>query len=104
MSDWAWLAESENQPVGILLAAPCHGLVYMMRLCLAESNPAVGFLLLRACMRECHKRGFKGYFTHLNPMHASEGQMIPMCKKAGGFTLTIPQVMIAGSIEKAARF
>lgn len=103
MREWAWIAESDC-PVGVLLAAPCHGLVYMMRICIKEgSNPAVAVVLIRACMKDCEKRGFKGYFFHVTTMTEVERTLIPIVRKAGGVQIPLPQLMLVGPIDKAVR-
>lgn len=102
--DWVWVAE-EDEPLGVLIAAPCHGLVYMMRICAKEgAKPSVVTAIIRACMRDCEARGFKGYFFHVTTLNQAERTLIPICRKAGGVQLTHPQVVMAGSIEKAARY
>lgn len=102
MRDWIWIAEDKG-PVGVLLAAPCHGLVYMMRLCTKEdANSAIAVVLLRACMKDCNKRGFRGYFFHVDTSKGSERAMISICRKAGGVQLTVPQILLVGPIDRAA--
>ena len=67
-TDWVWVAEKDGKPEGVLMVAPCHGLIYMMRLCAKEdASPMVAVCLLRACMRESKRRGFRGFFTHIDP-------------------------------------
>lgn len=103
MTDWAWVAE-DGVPVGVLLAAPCHGLVYMMRLCVKEgASQATATILLRSCMKDCNERGFRGYFFHVSTTNQVEMDLIPICRKAGGTQIPLPQVLIVGPINKAAR-
>jgi len=104
MEDWAWIAE-DGGPVGVILAAPCHGLVYMMRVCVkAGANRAAAAILIRACMRDCDKRGMKGYFFHVSTMSQVERDLIPICRKAGAVQIPIPQVLLVGAVDRAARF
>jgi hypothetical protein len=105
MKDFVWVAEKDGEIQGILLAAPCHGLLYLVRLCVKENcNPAIASALLRQCMRDSKERGFKGYLFHISPMLGTERRFIPICKKAGGVQVITPQVAIIGSVEEAARF
>jgi len=103
--DWVWVAERDGAPQGVLMAAPCHGLIYMMRLCVKEGSPAItAFRLLRACMRDTKARGFKGFFMHIDPTSEKDIKVWPACKKSGALALPLPQQMIVGSIERAARY
>ncbi len=92
-ADWVWIAEKEGIPVGVLLAAPCHGIIYIARLCLKEvQNKMVAVALLRALFRDTKARGYLGYLFHINPMREVEREMIPLCKRAGGVQVTMPQL------------
>jgi hypothetical protein len=104
MCDWVWVAEISGRPAGILLAAPCHGLVYMMRLCVKTGeNGAVAAVILRGCMKDCKARGFRGYFFHVSTLEQVERDLVPIVRKAGGVQLPVPQVLMVGPIEKAAK-
>lgn len=105
MKAWVWVAEKDGEVFGVLMGAPMHGLVYLMRLCIRDgAASATAFLLLRAFMRETTKRGFKGYVMHIDPTGAVDRKMIPLVKRAGGVQLTLPQTMLVGSTGVAARF
>jgi hypothetical protein len=106
MKSWVWVAEEDGDTAGVLMAAPMHGLVYMMRLCIRPGAPrATAVRLLRTCMRDCEKRGFKGYWMHVDPTGEEVNRkMIPIVRRAGGVQLHVPQVLLAGSISAAARF
>ena len=103
--DWIWVAEKDGIATGVLMVAPCHGLIYLMRLCVKKGSPTiVAFLLLRECMRETRRRGFKGFFTHIDPTGEIDRRILQTCRKSGGVQMLIPQVMLVGSIERAARY
>jgi hypothetical protein len=105
MKSWCWVAEEDNEVAGLLLAAPMHGLVYIMRLCIREgAPPATAFLLLRGFLRDTAERGFKGFLMHIDPTGAVDRKMIPLVKRAKGIQILIPQVMLVGSIEQARKF
>ncbi len=104
MKNWVWVAEEGDEACGVLMGAPMHGLVYLMRLCVRDNAPkTVAFLLLRTFMRDTLKRGFRGYWVHVDPTEMDR-KMIPLVKRAGGFQLLTPQTMLVGSLERAARF
>jgi hypothetical protein len=102
MRDWVWIAE-DGEPLGVLLAAPCHGLVYMMRLCVKDHNPMTAALMVRSCMKDCDKRGFRGYFFHVSTMSEAERALIPICRQVGAVQVPLPQVLIVGPIDRVAK-
>lgn len=105
MKSWVWVAEEDNEVVGVLLAAPMHGLVYLMRICIHDgAKPTTAFLLLRTCMRDAVKRGFKGFFMHINPTEKIGTRMMKLVKRAKGIAMPAPNMMLVGSTETAARF
>jgi hypothetical protein len=105
MNDFVWVAEESSRIIGILLASPCHGLIFFVRVRVEMNAPSMTLpLLFRHCVQDCNKRGFKGYFTYIDPSRESERSFIPICHKAGGLQVQSVQVGLVGSLEKAARF
>ena len=98
--DWAWLAESDGKIVGILLAGSCHGLIYLMRVCTVKGcSPMVIRKLIEKVRSDCEARGFKGYFFHVDPTMPTDRKLLGVCRRYGGIQLTVPQVMLVGSLE-----
>jgi hypothetical protein len=106
MPEWCWIAEHEGEPMGVLMGAPCHGIVYLVRLCVKHGikNNTVPVALFRAFMRDCKERGFLAYFTHLDPTRDVERRMIGLCRQANGAQVTSPQVAVIGFVADAARY
>jgi hypothetical protein len=106
LSNWVWVSEEEEEFTGILMCGPCHGLVYFMRLCIKPgASKMTALLLLRGMLKDCTKRGYRGFFMHVDPTGEEVNrQLIPLCKRAGGFQINRPQVMLTGSVQRAARF
>jgi hypothetical protein len=105
MKSFCWVAENEGKIVGILMAAPCHGIVFLVRLRVEKTAPvSATSLLFRKCVRDCHKRGLKGYFTFVDPSREAERRMISICHRAKGYQVPSVQVGLVGRIEDAARF
>jgi hypothetical protein len=99
---WAWVAEKDGQIIGILLAGSCHGLIYLMRLCVKKgSSPMVVRALIEKTRQDCSARGFKGYFFHLDP--TVDQKLLRACRKYGGLQLQTPQVILVGSLERKQR-
>jgi hypothetical protein len=104
-TDWVWVAEEDGTPLGVVLAAPCHGLVYIMRLCVREGvNPHTALALLRACMKDAQDRGFRGFFFHVDPTSEVDRHILVICRKVGVKPMTIPQVLLVGSVDNARRY
>ena len=104
MREWCWIAEEDGKPVGILIAAPCHGIVYLMRLCTKDGHSADVFLLLRHFFADTRARGFMGYMLHVDPTRPVESKLIGLCRKAGAIQVTVPQVALVGFLKDAGRF
>jgi hypothetical protein len=105
MNDFVWVAEKEGKVIGMLLASPCHGLIFFVRLRAEKDAPPMTVpLLFRKCVNDCKERGFKGYFTYVDPSIETERRFIPICHRAGGVQITSLQVGLVGKLEDAARY
>jgi len=106
MKNWVWVAEEDGEIAGLLMAAPMHGLIYLMIFRVRDGAPrTTAFRLLRGCMRESLKRGFNGFFLHVDPTDTEvQRKLIPLVRRAKGIQMLIPQVMLVGSTAQAARF
>jgi hypothetical protein len=105
MNSFIWVAEKEGRIIGILMAAPCHGLILLMRLCIEEgSNHSVAHLLFRHCMRDSEKMGFRGYFSYVSTETETERSLIAICRKAHGLQVPQLHVPLVGSIKQAGKF
>ena len=103
MRDWVWIAIANGETVGLLIAAPCHGLVYLARFQTAPNAPASTMLhLLRRCFADCRQRGYSGYFSQVNPTLATERKIIGLVRANGGMQMIDPMVMVAGKLMEKA--
>jgi hypothetical protein len=103
MPDWCWLAEEGDKPVGALLAAPCHGVAYLVRVFTIEgASTEVTVNLILQCFHDCKKRGYHGFLTHICPLREQEGKLMMLTEKWGGFQAPEFQVAIVGPIERGA--
>ena len=102
MNEFVWIAEKGGKIVGILMCAPCHGIIFIVRLRAEKDAPPMTVtLLLRKCVKDCKERGFKGYFTYVDPSIETERKFIPICRKAGGLQVAPVQVALVGKLEDA---
>lgn len=105
MNDFVWVAEQDGKIVGALMAAPCHGLIFFVRVRAEKgASSMVVPLLFRKCVKDCKERGFVGYFTFIDPSLEAERKFIPICQKAGGTQIMSLQVGLVGKLEEAARY
>lgn len=105
MNEFVWVAEKNGKMTGILMVAPCHGIIFIVRLRTEfGAPPTTVHHLFRQCMRDCLERGYKGYFTYVDPSREAERKFISICQRAGGMLIEPLQVGLVGNLEQAARF
>jgi hypothetical protein len=96
---WIWVAERDGKPVAILVTAPAHIVVILVRIVATEDalSTDVGALILKA-RREVRKRGYKGYVVWVDPTRETESSMIGIIRKTGGFQMPDVQVACGGAL------
>lgn len=85
--DWIWVAYSSttDQPLAILVAAPCQGLAFLMRMYGTEaSTTSVWVGLLRKSMADMYSRGYTKYAVPLSLSKPIEAKLARIIKRAGG--------------------
>jgi hypothetical protein len=104
-SDWAWIAVKKATINGILIAAPCHGVVFIARLVVRRDAPFETLpLLLRNFFKDAKGRGFSGFITYLDPTRDEESALLRLVRKAGGQQVTTPQVLVAADFNTLGRW
>jgi hypothetical protein len=99
-SDWVWLAKDDDEIVGILIAAPCHGLAFIWRIkMLPEASPMALLRLLRAFIRDLHKRKCLGYMALLNVAERKEEQALARIAFRAGAMFTTATTVVYGSVN-----
>jgi len=98
---WIWLAESNGAAVGILVTAPAHVLVILMRMVILDGAPTItAYKLLAQGFREMKERGYKGYVMWVNPTQEREQRILRLVAAAGGGQSDVPQILCYGKIEE----
>lgn len=96
--DWAWVAVVDSTVRAALLAAPCHGVVMVVRLVV---EPGYGWALprlLRAFIRDAVRRGYAGYVCSLDKERKEEAKILKALKRAGKVVeWPMPQWMVGGT-------
>jgi hypothetical protein len=99
--EWVWLVRDEDgEIVGILIAAPCHGLVFIWRIKMLENAPywALGNLL-RRFIRDLRKRGCLGYITFLDVCNKSAEAALARIAFRAGALFTTATTVVVGSVN-----
>ncbi len=99
-SDWVWLAEDGDRVVGVLIAASCHGLVFIWRVKMVADAPhwALG-RLFRRFIRDLRRRGCLGYITFLDVVNRPAEQALARIAFRAGAHFTTATTVIYGSVE-----
>lgn len=100
--NWAWVNVVNGEIVSAVLACPCHGMVQIVRLVSDGKHSLVS--LLREVIRECSRRGFKGYIVWLDPERNEEQQLMRIFERAEAVVTESRLHAVAGSLEKLERF
>lgn len=105
MNSFVWVAENKGRIVGILMAAPCHGMIFVVRLRVETGAPSTTVhLLFKHCAIDAEKMGFKGYFTFVDPQREQEAALIPICERGGGVSVEgMRFIPIAGYLKQWSR-
>lgn len=96
---WTWVVASSTGIESCLLAAPCHGLAMLVRICsLPSASPYTIAKLLRRSLTDIHDRGYNGYFTCLDPDNPMEAKLISIVKHSGGINAS-KGILLAGKTD-----
>jgi hypothetical protein len=83
--EWVWVLDVDGTINGVLVASPAHGVAMIWRLVVkpGSSRMALG-RLLRAFLRDCRKRGIRGYLTILTSGRENEERLASILEHSGG--------------------
>jgi len=87
---------------GVLVASPCHGAAMIWRVVVApgSSQMALG-RLLRAFLRDCRKRGVRGYVTFLSLSGEAQQRLATILEHAGGKVIQSGMTMYGSRMPRA---
>lgn len=99
MPEWIFVAERDGEPVAILVAAPVHIVVLMVRLCSTpEASPTDVRALLVHFVKTVKERGYGGYITYLSEASEVERTLSRIITATGGVELEEPQRLCVGVV------
>lgn len=99
--DWIWVAfrEKDNKPLGLIAAAPLHGIVLLVRIYAIEEAPkAIAVGMLRKVLADSSARGYTRYALHLDLSLDNEARLARIVLKSGGSEIS-KQTLFHGPIE-----
>lgn len=97
--EWIWVVERDGKIVCLLVTAPAHVMVILLRLLSTpEAEGTDVRALLLHTFREIKERGYKGYSTWLDPTKEPENAFIGIIRAIGGVQLMNPQVACCGAL------
>lgn len=99
MPEWIWVAERDGKAVAILITAPAHIMVILLRiLSTPEAEGTDVRALLLHAFAEFKSRGYRGYVTWIDPTASPENAFIGIIEAIGGVKLPNPQVVCCGGL------
>lgn len=97
--EWMFIAERDGVAVALLVTAPAHIAVILLRLISTpEADVSDVRSLLVYVVKTIKERGYMGYMTWVDPTQETERTLIGIIKAAGGVQLTTPHVVCAGKV------
>ena len=97
--DWIFLVERDGIPVAVLVAAPVHIVVLLVRL-LSSKEAEVNDVrrLLLYFVKTVKERGYSGYITYLGLHLQQERTLAEIIKATGGTQIEEPQYLCLGTV------
>ena len=97
--DWVWVVHEEERIVGMLIAAPCHGIVMIWRIKMAKSASPTSLLrLFRTFIKDIRRRRCLGYMAMVDVTRPEEQALMRIAFRAKGLLMPSAYSMICGSV------
>lgn len=102
---WTWVVVVDDKIVGFMLGAPVHGVVLFVAVTVLQGHGRMILRLLRACIRDCQSRGFRGWLTYLNRDKKEQMKLLSVAQRTRGAVVFPYQVVcLGGRLDAAARW
>lgn len=96
---WTWVVDGVNGIEGCLIAAPGPGIAILLKIStLPSSSPTVHVRLLRKCLTDIAKRGYRAFMVCLDTSRPMEAKLARIAIKAGGLVMG-KGIIIAGQSD-----
>lgn len=96
---WIWLAEHNEEIIGCLIAAPCHGIAMIIRVKMVEGAPRSALLiLLRQFFADLRERSYEGFMSWYDESSEDEKALRDIAEKFNGIIVARPGVAIASRL------
>lgn len=98
---WAWGAFGDSEVKAVLLCAPAHGILIMLRLWKApDASPMIIRQLLREVAVECMADGMKGWMCMVSGVNLQELKLARLMLRYKGIHMPLAGLMGAGRLEE----
>lgn len=102
--DWIFVIEDSERVWGVLVTAPAHGLVMLMRCALCEGAPATALgRLLHGAFGVLRLRGYHMWITVLDPTTQVERELYRVSRRWGAEQWPSPAVVMVGLTSRNRR-
>ena len=95
--EWIWIVEHSGMTVGLLIAAPCHGIGMILRVRTdPDTAPRSALLvLLRKFFSDLRARGYQGFMSWFDETNDDERILQKIAEQLGGLVVSRPGVAVA---------
>ena len=100
--EWIWLAYNryDDKPLAMLVTAPAHGIVMLLRIYSVKVAPkSVMVGLLRRSLAAMSSRGYTRWVSFLDEARATEASLIDIAIKAGATSAGGKHIMLTGPTD-----
>lgn len=100
--DWIWVAfaKADDKPLGLLAAAPVHGIAMLLRVyAINRKAKSITPGLLRKSLEDMAKRGYSRYMVCLGLQKPNERKLLAIAKKAGATQVEDGVVLLEGPTD-----
>jgi hypothetical protein len=85
--EWCWVAEFQGRIVAVLLGAPVHGMLFLMRIVAMPNCPSSTLVvLLRQVFRDAVEQGCVTFCTFLDAAREEENRLLKLALRCGAKT------------------
>jgi hypothetical protein len=100
--EWIWLVYNRftDKPLAMLVTAPAHGIVMLLRIYATKLSPRAAMVgLFRKSLAAMSNRGYSRYVCFLDEARDNEASLIDIAKRAGATSAGGKHIMVTGPTD-----